>query len=72
MSVDMPARDCHVDLRCFGDSHMFRIALHTFSEILRPLANDVIGDDDAEKGYTGQCGEYDEIDATVSKNNYGQ
>ena len=43
-----------------------------FLEILRPLANDVVGDDDAEKGYTNQCGKYDEIDTTVSKNDYGQ
>jgi hypothetical protein len=51
MSIDMPPRDHHVNLRCFGDSHMFGEVFHTFSKVLGPLADDIVGDDDAEEGY---------------------
>ena len=51
VSVDVPSRDCHVNLRCLRYSHIFRIVLHSFSEILRPLANDIVGNDDVEKRY---------------------
>jgi hypothetical protein len=51
MSIDMPPRDRHVNLRRFGDSHMFGEVFHTFSKVLGPLADDIVGDDDAEEGY---------------------
>lgn len=51
---------------------MFGIALHMFLEILQPLANNIISDDDMEKRYTDQYGKYNEIEATVSKNDHNQ
>ena len=65
VSIDMPPRDCHINLGRFRDSHMFGEALHAFLKVLRPLANDVISDDDAEERYANQCGKYDKINTTV-------
>jgi hypothetical protein len=44
---------------------MFGEALHAFSKVLRPLANDIVSDDDAEECYANQRGEHDKINATV-------
>ena len=51
MSIDMPPRDRHINLCHFGDSHMFREVFHTFLKVLGPLADDIVGDDDAEEVY---------------------
>ena len=65
VSIDVPAWDCHVNLGRFRDLHMFREALHAFSKVLRPLANNVISDDDVEECYANQCGKHNKINATV-------
>ena len=44
---------------------MFGEALHAFSKVLRPLANNVISDDDAEERYANQRGKHNKINATV-------
>ena len=69
MSIDVPTGDCHPNLRHLGDSHVFGVVLHTFSKVFRPLANDVVGDDNTEKCYAHQHGKDDEIDTTVSRLN---
>jgi hypothetical protein len=67
MAVDMPSRDRDVHLSCFGNSHMFRVFLHACSKVFRPLANYVVGKDNAEESDEGNGGENDEVNAAVSR-----
>jgi len=67
VSIDVPTGDCHVNLCCLGDLHVFGVVLHMFSEIFRPLANDIVGNDNTEKCYAHQHRKDDEIDGTVSR-----
>ena len=48
MSIYMPSRNGHIDTSLVGDSHMFREVPHTFSKVLGPLADDAVGNDNAE------------------------
>ena len=46
---------------------MFRIFFHAFSEIFRPLANYVVGEDNAEESDKGDSGEDDEVNTAVPR-----
>jgi hypothetical protein len=67
VAIDMPSRDSHVDLSRIWNLHSFREFFHSFSEILRPLTDDVICDNDAEERDAYKGGENGEIYAAISK-----
>ena len=52
VSISMPSRNGYVNTCLVRDSHVFGEVPHTFSKVLGPLADDVVGNDDAEEVYT--------------------
>ena len=65
--VDMPPRDCHVNLSCVGDSHFLREFVHTFSETFRPLADDVKGENNSEESNANQGINDNKVNVTISR-----
>ena len=46
---------------------MFRVFLHVFLKVFRPLANYVVGEDNVEESDEGNGGENDEVDTAVPR-----
>ena len=51
VSIYMPSGNGYVNTSLVGDSHVFGEVPHTFSKVFGPLADDVVGNDDAEEVY---------------------
>jgi hypothetical protein len=65
--IDMPPRDCHVNLSCVGDSHTLWEFFHTHSEVFRPLTDDVVRDNDSEKSNANEGGKGNEVNITIPR-----
>ena len=51
VSIYMPSGNGYINTSLVGDLHVFGEVPHTFSKVFGPLADDVIGYDDAEEVY---------------------
>ena len=67
MTIDMPSRDCHVNPSRLWNLHFGWELFHTFSEILGPLAGDVVCKDDAEEHDTNEGSQDNKVHIAVSK-----
>ena len=47
MAVNVPAWNCYADLSRIWDLHFFREVGHALLKVFRPLANNIVRDDDA-------------------------
>ena len=50
MPIDMPLGYRHVNFSAVRDSHLWWEFFHAFSEVFRPLTDNVVGDDNSEEG----------------------
>ena len=67
VAINMPSRDCHVNLSRLWNLHFGWEFFHTFLEVLRPLAGNVVCEDNAKEHYANEGGQDDEVHITVSK-----